>query len=62
MAKKKEETKEIKKDSLKEVSKKENKKTSSKEKKKEKVNIITRILKINFFLIPIFTPFICSNH
>lgn len=43
MAKKKEETKEIKKDSLKEVSKKENKKTSSKEKKKEKVNIITRI-------------------
>ncbi len=43
MAKKKEETKEIKKESLKEVSKKENKKSSSKGKKKEKVNIFTRI-------------------
>ena len=43
MAKKKEETKEIKKDSLKEVSKKENKKTSNKSKKKEKVNIFTKI-------------------
>ena len=47
MAKKKEETKEIKKDSLKEVSKKETKKTSSKGKKKEKVNVFTKIG--NFF-------------
>ena len=47
MAKKKEETKEMKKDSLKEVSKKETKKTSSKGKKKEKGNIFERIA--NFF-------------
>ena len=47
MAKKKEETKEMKKDSLKEASKKENKKASSKEKKKEKGNIFTKIA--NFF-------------
>ena len=47
MAKKKEETKEMKKDSLKEVSKKETKKTSSKGKKKEKENIFERIA--NFF-------------
>lgn len=43
MAKKKEETKELKKDSLKEVNKKESKKASSKGKKKEKVSIFTRI-------------------
>ena len=45
MAKKKEETKEMKKESLKEVSKKE--KNTSKSKKKEKENIFTRIA--NFF-------------
>ena len=43
MAKKKEETKELKKDSLKEVNKNESKKASSKGKKKEKVSIFTKI-------------------
>ena len=43
MAKKKEETKEMKKDSLKEVTKKENKKSSSKGKKKEKTSIFAKI-------------------
>ena len=47
MAKKKEETKEMKKGSLKEVSKKDNKMSSSKSKKKEKRNIFASIS--NFF-------------